>query len=75
MFQVKDKKDSPMVSHGDHQCHMGEDETRLVIIINKSFHQITPKQRLNAIMKLAHFMGLDYVSAIEHSHNGEAINA
>lgn len=43
------------------QCHVGEDESHLIIVIDRPLPQISTKQKLFAISKLASFMGLDQV--------------
>lgn len=61
-FQVKDKNESPNFGPKVmEQCHVGEDESRLVIVIERPLPQISTKQKLYAISKLASFMGLDQV--------------
>lgn len=60
-LQVKENDDFTSSLTDEKRCHTGEDETLLTLYISEFFSDISPKQRIIAIVRLANFMGLNQV--------------
>ncbi|CAH0724390.1 unnamed protein product, partial [Brenthis ino] len=56
-IEVKSSDDKPQSKYGT--CVNNEKRLVLAILIDSSFHKISPRQRIRALMELASFMALD----------------
>lgn len=64
--QVKRADEKPNSKYGT--CMNPDKRLVLVILVDGAFHNITPRQRIRALMQLASFMALDGVNISIH-HN------
>ncbi|KAJ2948541.1 hypothetical protein O0L34_g7794 [Tuta absoluta] len=73
-IEVKKAEEKPHSKYGS--CKTGENRLVLTILVDGAFHQIAPRQRIRALMELAHFMALEgdefwmepYKAEIAHTH-------